>query len=326
MKYVNISYIRSVETMQDSPLNNFDLNLLKIFSEVYQTQNLTLAAKKLRMTQSGVSRAMQRMRDQLEDPLFVRKGSSLEPTPRAQQIALTLPKILQDMENNFFPEQTFQPELFKGKIQIAVSGALIDALGTNIVFALNKQCPQALVQLVQWSSGTIPALEQGEINIGINHFPLPVGQNIRQIAIFKDRPVILMRNGHPLQMKELTPDVLSSASLAGMVVPELNEYQTLLAETIKNYGFHYQLRSEHIPTIFKMLQHSDLLMLTMEFAASTRPSDIIKNSINWKFPIPELSVALYFNQRDVAQPMYVWLQEIIKQVITEYREKFINHS
>src|SRR5690606_8571712 len=63
-----------------------DLNLLRVFDEVMSERNLTRAAQKLAMTQPAVSNALRRLRDALGDPLLVRSGYGVEPTPLAQEI------------------------------------------------------------------------------------------------------------------------------------------------------------------------------------------------------------------------------------------------
>ena len=63
-----------------------DLNLLRVFDEVMAEGNLTRAANTLAMTQPAVSNALKRLRDSLGDPLFVRSGYGVEPTPLARSI------------------------------------------------------------------------------------------------------------------------------------------------------------------------------------------------------------------------------------------------
>lgn len=60
-----------------SPLSRFDLNLFRVFEVVYRERNLTRAAGLLHLSQSAVSHALARLRDQLGDPLFVRRGRGL---------------------------------------------------------------------------------------------------------------------------------------------------------------------------------------------------------------------------------------------------------
>ena len=74
---------------------SLDLNLLRVFDEVMSERSLTRAAHKLSITQPAVSNALNRLRELLDDPLLVRVGRSMQPTPRAQALAQELPPALQ---------------------------------------------------------------------------------------------------------------------------------------------------------------------------------------------------------------------------------------
>lgn len=67
-------------------LRRFDLNLLVVFDVLMQERNITRTAAKLNMSQPAVSHALSRLRRQLEDPLLVRTGDSMQPSPRALEL------------------------------------------------------------------------------------------------------------------------------------------------------------------------------------------------------------------------------------------------
>lgn len=67
-------------------LNRIDLNLFAVFDAIYTAGSLTKAADVLCITQPAVSNSLARLREMLNDPLFVRTGHSMTPTPVAQNI------------------------------------------------------------------------------------------------------------------------------------------------------------------------------------------------------------------------------------------------
>ena len=64
-------------------ISNMDLNLLKVFEAIFDEQSASRASIRLHLTQSAVSAALRRLRAIYQDPLFVRTGRGLLPTPRA---------------------------------------------------------------------------------------------------------------------------------------------------------------------------------------------------------------------------------------------------
>src|SRR5579864_2740913 len=68
-------------------LSTLDLNLLLVLHVVLEERSATRAAKRLHVTQSAVSNSIARLRMVLADPLVVRSGRGLVPTPRAEELA-----------------------------------------------------------------------------------------------------------------------------------------------------------------------------------------------------------------------------------------------
>src|ERR1700726_1289451 len=91
-----------------------DLNLLRIFEILYDERHVTRAAARLFLTQSAVSHALGRLRVALDDPLFIRIPSGLQPTERAHQLAPRLRGALAEIRSAvatpmFDPTKTRQP-------------------------------------------------------------------------------------------------------------------------------------------------------------------------------------------------------------------------
>ena len=79
-------------------LKRFDLNLLVIFECIYQHLSISKAAEMLFITPSAVSQSLQRLRTQLNDPLFVRSGKGITPTTVATNLHQHLSKNLNQLE------------------------------------------------------------------------------------------------------------------------------------------------------------------------------------------------------------------------------------
>ena len=82
--------------MQDMNLASVDLNLLVVLDRLLATGSVSAAARDLGVTQPAMSRSLQRLRDVLGDPLFVRAGRGLTATPRALELAAPLGEALAD--------------------------------------------------------------------------------------------------------------------------------------------------------------------------------------------------------------------------------------
>lgn len=86
-----------------------DLNLLKLLPVLADEKSVTKAAERLFMSQSAFSHALNRVREQLDDPLFIRTSQGMEPTPRARQLIPVIRESLGRLERGMSGSRLFDP-------------------------------------------------------------------------------------------------------------------------------------------------------------------------------------------------------------------------
>jgi DNA-binding transcriptional LysR family regulator len=79
-------------------LSTLDLNLLLVLDSVLAERSVARAARRLHVTPSAISNALARLRVALGDPLLVRRGRGVVPTPRANELAPIVARALRDLE------------------------------------------------------------------------------------------------------------------------------------------------------------------------------------------------------------------------------------
>ncbi|MGJ7506311.1 LysR family transcriptional regulator [Variovorax sp. GT1P44] len=97
----------------------YDLNLLPIFVALLEERSVTRAADRLGMTQSALSNALNRLRDMLKDPLFIRERYGMRPTPKAESLAPALTSALAALDAVVLGQQAFDPSRADQLITIA---------------------------------------------------------------------------------------------------------------------------------------------------------------------------------------------------------------
>src|SRR5215510_1065067 len=90
-------------------LSTLDLNLFLVLHTVLEEKSATRAAKRLHVTQSAVSNALARLRTALGDPLVVRDGNRLVPTPRAEELAPRIASAVAQLRYVVESEREFDP-------------------------------------------------------------------------------------------------------------------------------------------------------------------------------------------------------------------------
>ena len=102
-------------------LRHFDLNLLLVFEALMRERHVTRAAEKLHLSQPALSHALKRLRDALDDPLLVRTGSGLQPTPRALALLPVVQQALALLQAGLAPPNAFTPATSTRRFTLATT-------------------------------------------------------------------------------------------------------------------------------------------------------------------------------------------------------------
>jgi len=148
-----------------------NLQLLYTLLEVYYTQSLSEAGRKLGKTTSSVSKDITKLREQFDDALFVRSNNRMLPTEYVKNIAPEIEQMLSDIRHTLTSKNTISNEHYRKPIKVAVTHILMELYGAEISLQLSKQFPQASIELSTWDSATNQQLQNEQIDFGI-HFNL----------------------------------------------------------------------------------------------------------------------------------------------------------
>ncbi|NRB55762.1 MAG: LysR family transcriptional regulator [Salinicola sp.] len=181
--------------MNEIQIRNLDLNLLLVFRVLMDEGSVNRAAEQLGRTPSAVSHALGRLRDQLGDPLLVRAGGTMQPSPRALALYQEIQPILARIERAVQPPAAFNPATSTRTFKI--SGPGLDIVATEIVRRMHGDAPESGLAWQPLSKETMGQIISGEIDIafGNANFPLPVGLKAKALPPLKR--YVFARRGHP---------------------------------------------------------------------------------------------------------------------------------
>ena len=184
---------------------HLDLNLLPIAIALYDELNVSRAARRLGMTQPGVSKALRRLREAFDDPLFVRGPNGLVPTPRAHSIAQGARLHLQQLQENLLRSEPFEPAESTRPIVLGLSDIAEMAFLSSILDHLRVQAPKCAVRSVTVPDAQLAdMLEKGDVDVAAGYFPALAQRNFRQRRLSRHGFACLMRGDHPLRKPRLT--------------------------------------------------------------------------------------------------------------------------
>jgi DNA-binding transcriptional LysR family regulator len=212
-----------------------DLNLYRVFAAIYRTQNLTRAAEQLHLSQSAVSHALARLRQQLGDPLFVRDQQRMRPTPQAQQLWPQLEQGLQLLEQLAQPVQGFDPGRDAPQLTVALHDALEGLLLPDWYARLKQDAPQLQLHSVRLDRDhLLQALRTGRVDLAVD-VAQPAPPELRHACCLTDDWVLVHSAGVQLRSADdylQRPHVVVSARRTGRSLEDLQLARQGLNRTV----------------------------------------------------------------------------------------------
>lgn len=294
--------------MNVSVAPRIDLNLFRVFEAIYRAGSLTRAAEELHLTQPAVSNALARLRAHYDDPLFVREGRKIAPTPLAHGIADEVAQALRTLRDSVQRAGHFEPAGSSRRFVIGMPESLEFTLLPRLVQALHAQAPQLRLHSVRIERERLSRqLIAGDLSLALD-VPQPLGPRIRQQRVLKDRLVVAMRPGHPL-----AKTTLSTAGWLGarhVVVSGRSSGPTLedIALSRRGLGREVALRCQNYYAACRVVAHSDLLLTLPQSHGEWLSRDLKLHLSAAPIPLPALEIMMYWHEGADADAGNRWLR------------------
>ena len=203
-------------------LGRLDLNLLVALEALLEERSVSRAAERLYITQSAMSKTLGRLRDLFDDQLFVRRGSAMVPTPRAEQLGARLPEVLQAVQTMIQPLE-FNPLEYEGTMNVLVQGPLTAWVVPALVARLQRTAPGLRLRAYTRIADPFEELAAGNLDMAMQveqqHYPADLDLTTLSLA----RPVLLMRRGHPLEGVDFTLEDIARYPQVSLLSTDIGE-------------------------------------------------------------------------------------------------------
>ena len=299
-------------------LSQVDLNLFVVLEAIYREGNLTRAGRQLKLTQPAMSHALKRLREMLKDPLFIREGPNMVPTPFSRNMINEVRQALQILEVSLYENRNFDPAHTRRNFQIGFWELMESTILPPLAKVLTRAAPEISITTLRVKRREIEQeLASGTLDLVLD-VPITVGDSLRQKPLFSDRVVVMARKGHPAIGRELDLDtylrqdhILVSSRRLGpsLVDTELNR---------KGRKRSIVLRCQHYFAACRVVSETDMLLTIPE-----RYAQMLNTGFNHRlYPFPlkslqQLEIHMYWHESTENDPPNRWLREQIKKVVDE---------
>jgi len=292
-----------------------DLNLLVTLDVLLAEGNVARAAKRLRLSPSAMSRALARLRETTGDPLLVRAGRGLVPTPRALELREKVRQLVEDTEAVLRPAEKPNLQALVRTFTLRTSEGFVENFGAALIARVAEEAPGVLLRFLQKVDKDSALLRDGTVDLETGVVENTIGPEVRAQALFRDRHVGVVRPGHPLSEGKITPERYAAGK--HILVSRRGLEKGLIDEALVPFGPERQIATivSGFATALALARASDLIATVPERHTGTLRTGM--HSFPLPFPTSEITVSLLWHPRMHADPAHRWLRECVREICGE---------
>lgn len=292
-----------------------DLNLLRVFDALLHEGSVTAAADRLHLSIPATSRALGRLRRAMNDPILVRAGRGMAPTPFALRTAPRVRSLLEEASALITADREVTAAELKRTFTIRINDGVAATLATTAVEATAALAPGVTLRFVTEGSESLEALRDGSIDLDIGAGDV-AAPDIRTALLYREHMVGIVRADSPLgrhrrpTLPQLCRHPHVSASRRGRARGPLDD-------VLDNAGL-----ERHVAAIVPTSAVAMLLVASSLYVGLV-PQRLAEQyaqplGIRW-FPVPaalpEVEVRLLWHARLDADPAQRWLRDTIRHAL-----------
>ncbi len=289
-----------------------DFNLLVALDVLLAEGSVARAAQRLRLSPSAMSRTLARLRETTGDPLLVRAGRGLVPTPRALELRERVRQLVQDVEAVLRPAEKLDLQRLARTFTLRTSEGFAENFGPDLIARVGKEAPRVRLRFVRKSDKDSAPLRDGTIDLETGVVGTATAPELRAQALFRDRFIGVVRMGHPLSQGEITPSRYASGQ--HILVSRRGFEKGPIDEALEALGLEREIVAivDGFSTALALARASDLIASVPE----RHTTNLRAGMHSFPLPVstPEITVSLLWHPRLGADPAHRWFRGCVRDV------------
>lgn len=289
-----------------------DLNLLVTLDVLLAEGSVARAGRRLRLSASAMSRALARLREATGDPLLVRAGRGLVPTPRAIELRDRVHQLVQDGSEVLRPTAKLDLQRLVRTFSLRTSDGFAETFGPDLMTRVGAAAPGVRLRFMQKPDKDSAPLRDGTVDLETGVVDTLTAPELRVIALFRDRYIGVVRHGHPLSKARMTPERYAAGRHIHVSREGLDTGP--MDEALKVLGLERNVVTivGGFSTAVGLARASDLIATVPE----RHTANLHAGMHRFPLPIslPEFTVSLLWHPRLDADPAHRWLRRQVQEV------------
>lgn len=299
-------------------LRRMDLNLLTVLEALYIERNLTRAGDRVGLSQPAMSNALSRLRATFDDELFVRQGRTMQPTPKARQLADTTQRALDLMRDGLSAPSTFDTSM-KRTFSFCGSEHSELVLLPLLAMRLGEDIRNISLRTVAARGDYLARLQSGEADLVVD-YQVPDDPLLNSEKLVDDRLVCLIRKDHPFSKDKMELEDYASFR---HVVPESAVNRFFLDNFLRSKGVSRSIavRTNNVFAMPVIAEQTDMICTISELLSDVVADDFRFRKYPAPLPDPTFPLFMVWHKSRDADPGHIWIRELAKEVCTSLFDK-----
>ena len=289
-----------------------DLNLLVTLDVLLDEGSVARAARRLRLSPSAMSRALARLRAATGDPLLVRAGRGLVPTPRALELRGRVGQIVQDGEAVLRPAERLDPGVLARSFTLRTRDGFVENFGGALIARIGAEAPGVRLHFVQKTNRDSALLRDGSVDLETGVVGRMTGPEIRTQALYRDRFIGVVRHGHALSRGRVTAARYAAGKHVG--IPYQGDARGRIDTALAALGLERELVTlvESFSVALALARGSDLIASVPERHTGNLRDGM--HSFALPVAVPGITISMLWHPRMDADPAHRWLRGCVREV------------
>ena len=288
-----------------------DLNLLVTLDVLLAEGSVARAARRLRLSPSAMSRALARLRDATGDPLLVRAGRGLVPSPRAVELRGRVAQLVHDAEAALRPADKLDLAQLDRTFVLRTSEGFVENFGAKLLARVFSEAPRVRLRFLPKLDKDSTALREGTVDLETGVVGKTTSPEVRAQALFRDRFIGVVRTRHPLAKGRITPARYAAAR--HVHISRRGVDKGPVDDALAALGLDREIATTvgGFSAALALARASDLVATVPE----RHTGDLRAGMHSFALPLPvaEITVSLLWHPRMDGDPAHRWLRGCVRE-------------
>lgn len=293
-------------------------NLLLALDALLVESNVSQAASRVGITQSGMSHALNRLRKIYKDPLLVRTSQGMELSPFAQELLGPVKQAMESLERATNLREEFDPSTCTMSFVVGLEDAIQSVVAPDLVAHLNEHAPGVKLTCVRNSRPE--DLKHSRVDMII--WNMPIDDYVHIQNLYTTDFITIARRGHPAIKKRLTVEKFASCQHAVADYSDPHGYgvEDEIDRQLAKLGLARKkpVQISSFIALKSVVQSTDLIATVPKALIHQYAPEVELATYPPPIPLDPVTIYLIWGTQGHRHPAHRWFRTILADLIVEH--------